>query len=481
MRKVILVIANTRWLDGMPMIEPWVSVPILAAELSGRFDYEILDCNGNDYSEEECLERLKQSKAEAVLETALLLPYHRQYGKVMELARLALPNAFTVMGGTYPTSCYDHLMEDNNVDYAFLGFAEGRLSDFLDLIFSHGDLTEIPGICYRENGHIIVHPVEKYIGDLEQLLTPDYTKVDLSPYLDSQFHYSHYQREIAVMTSFGCPNNCIFCANRALRGSKVAYRDVEDVIDELKYLKKTYGIEHIRFMDDHVLTNKSRAKLLFNRMIEEHLDLTFWLQGAAWSLDDEILDLMAQAGCCEINISLESGCDRVLHKIIRKPLRKELVPPAVKMCRDRGMFTRLCVVIGFPGETWDEIRETILFADKCNADHVQIFIATVFPMTDLYTLAKETQTLPPDFDFYAPDFIGTASGFITTDEFSPWELEILRSFEWDRINFSTEEKRKNYCKYRGFTDKELAAFRKDARLHVGKSWGLRKKESERKI
>lgn len=475
MRKVILVIANASWLNGMPLTEPLVAVPILAAELSGNFDYEILDCNGNNYSEAECYEKLKNSQAEAVLLTALFLQYHKQYARVMELAKTALPNAFTVMGGTYPTSFFDKLMEDKNVDYAFLGYAEGRLSNFLNMVFENQNLSDFAGVCYRNSkGGVTVQPIHTYIGDVKKLHSPDYSKVDLTPYLNSGFTYSHYKREVTIMTSFGCPHNCVFCANRALRGSKVAYRDIEDVITELKYLKDKYNIDHIRFADDHILTKRERAEYLFNRMIEENLNMTFWLQGFAESLDEEILDLMVKAGCVEINISLESGCDRVLHQIIHKPIRKMQVPKVVKLCNDRNIFTRLCIVIGFPGETWNEIRESIAFAESCNADYVTIYIATVFPMTDLYKLAKKTNTLPDDFDFFDERFFNTSAGFITTNEFTPLELEILRSFEWDRINFSTESKRKRYCELKGFDEKALDNFRKDARLNIGKSWGMRK-------
>ena len=191
-------------------------------------------------------------------------------------------------------------------------------------------------------------------------------------------------------------------------------------------------------------------------------------------MDKEIIDLMSRAGCYALALSIESGVDRVLHDIIRKPLKKEIIPDVIRMCQEKNFFVSANIVIGFPGETWDEIRETIAFGEFCNPDYLQINIATPLPKTDLYLFGKDTGAIPKDFDFFSGHtYQGFESGIIQTDEFTPRELEILRSYEWDRINFSTAEKREKFCQYRGISAEELVAHRKRARLSVGKDDGMR--------
>lgn len=476
MKKAVIMVANTRWLGGTSFMEPVPALPILASILNGNFEYEVIDCNGFNLNEEQTIEAIQKAGPDIVLITALSILSHKQYAKVAELVKKVSKDIITVMGGVYATTSYDHIMEDHNVDYVMLGHAEERLCQFLNAIIGKEDLSGIKGIGYRENGQVMINPVETYIGDVKTMVKPDYSKIDLSPYIEHGFRASRQaRREAHIITSYGCPHNCVFCARRSISGSKVAYREVEDVIEELRYLKEKYQIDSIEITDDNLLDDEERAKHLFKRIISEKFDLKIRLSYAAvWHLNEEILDLITEAGCYTLTISLESGCDRVLHQIIRKPLKKEIVPGVVKMCQERNLFLQANIVIGFPGETWNEIRESIAFAEMCGFDLLNINIATVLPQTDLYKIAKEQGCLPDDFDFFSENTY-TAShlsvGQITTDEFTPKELEILRAFEWDRINFATEEKRKKYCEYRGISADELAEFRRVARQTLGtRAW-----------
>lgn len=111
-------------------------------------------------------------------------------------------------------------------------------------------------------------------------------------------------------------------------------------------------------------------------------------------------------------------------------------------------------MIGLPGETWNEILETLAFVERCNPDFVQINIATVFPKTDLYDIALKEKCLPENFSFYDDKtYYGFAVGHIETEEFTPEELMIIRAFEWDRINFTDAEKRKSFVSLRVFRRK----------------------------
>ena len=125
-------------------------------------------------------------------------------------------------------------------------------------------------------------------------------------------------------------------------------------------------------------------------------------------------------------------------------------------------------IIGFPGETWEEIRETFRFAEDCDLDLCMFHIATVLPKTDLYYLAKEQHLLPEDFSFYNDNAnFGFCKGNITTDEFTPEELLVLRAYEWDRINFSTPERRKRACRVMEITEEELTEHRRQTRRKLG--------------
>ena len=109
-------------------------------------------------------------------------------------------------------------------------------------------------------------------------------------------------------------------------------RSVENVIEEMRLLKDQYGIEEVMFEDDNVTADAKRAKLLFSRMIEESLDFVWDTPNGVgvWSMDEEMIDLMKKSGCIKLNFPVESGSQRVLKEIIKKPLNLEKVKRLLK-------------------------------------------------------------------------------------------------------------------------------------------------------
>ena len=468
--KLLLVVGNTAWDCKRAFTEPTSSVPILTTLLKEEFDLQVIDANGRNLSEEDTLVEMKTSQAELVLITALSVEWHNCYHKVAQLTKEVL-GCQTIMGGVYPTVSGDYVLEDDNIDWIMLGYAEGRINNICQMILDNDiRLEQEPGIGYKKDGKISINPINTYIGDVQEMVKPDYSLIDLNLYIsEEKSDNALVKREASIITSYGCSYNCVFCATRTISGRKVAFRPVEDILEEIEYLIKTYHIDSIRFLDDNILADKERAKTLFQEMLNRRYNIKFQLMNtAAWLLDEEILDLMKAAGCYALTISIESGNARVLKEIMHKPLKKEIVPPIIKLCQERNIYVSANIVIGLPGESWNEILETLQFSEMCNPDFLQINIATVFPKTELYTIAKEQKCLPDDFSFYDNDaYYGFALGHITTEEFTPQELMIIRSFEWDRINFTDPQKRKKFCDFKGMSEKKLNEIRKEARRNIG--------------
>ncbi len=116
----------------------------------------------------------------------------------------------------------------------------------------------------------------------------------------------------------------------------------------------------------------------------------------------------------------------------------ERVVELVRKAQSVGIYVEANFIIGFPDETWTEIRETIHFAEILEADYVRFFVAFPLPHTELYKKCEEQECFVKGFN--AGD-IDWKTGCIETNEFSREDLLILRTYEWDRINFATEKKR----------------------------------------
>lgn len=475
--KAVLVVSNYAWFGKRAWRGITTSVPIITAVLKGKFDLTVIDANVNEYTQEDVRNELKNCSPEVVMITALSTEYFRTYHMVAKISKEVLPEVPVIMGGVYPTVCPEHVIEDENIDIAMMGHAEERLDVLLSLIENkdYEAIKRFSGIAYRCGDEKIINPMKDYISDVSQMVKLDYSLVDVDKYLDTErkstanHKFEPNSRTAYIISSYGCPYNCLFCATRTISGRKVAYRPADDVLDEIDFFVREKQVATIIFNDDCILADKERAKYIFNEIIKRQYNIEVQIGTvAAWHLDREILELMKRAGLTKFGISIESGNERVLHKIIHKPLNIDIIPEIVSICRELDILMQANFVIGFPGETWDEIRDSLRVAEELDLDMVDIHIATVLPKTELFELAKKTHSLPEDFTFFKDDInFGFGKGNITTDEFTPMELEVLRAYEWDRINFSTPKKIARACRIMNITEEELQEHRKQTRRHFG--------------
>lgn len=472
---IILFIPNSRWFNKRPWMQLPYTVAILTALLKD-FGLKILDANAENLTEEETLARLMEIKPGMFLVSGISVEYYMQYDKSFELAKKANSDCITVFGGIYPTLMPEENLGNKNIDYVFMGHAEDRLSDFVRLVLANDrdKIGKMHGIGFRgEDGRAIINPVSSFISDVKQLSKPDYSLLDVNSYITYKcqdvLNNTSEGANVSIVTSIGCPYNCSFCASRTISGRKIVYRPVEDVLEEIEFFMHEYGVNNITIIDENFMANRRRVETVLNAFIDRKYNLKWQMANVAvWHLDNELLELMHKSGCTAISPSVESGSPRVLRDVIRKPLLiLDKIPGIVAKCKELGMDVIAHFVIGMPGETWEEIRQTFRYAESLDVDMAVFHIATPYPKTELYDIALKNNLLPPDFTFFRPDFYGTSRGFITTDEFTPFELMVLRSFEWDRINFRTLEKTANIARMMRMTVEELNLHRRQTRMKCG--------------
>ncbi len=475
--EIVLFIPNSRWYDKRPWMQLPYTISILTALLKEEFGLKLFDANAENLTEEECLFRLKENKPDMLLVSGISVEYFQQYHKTFEIAKTVNQDCITVFGGVYPTLMPEEALKDKNIDYVFIGHAEERISDFINIVLTHNKdtLKDLHGIGFRdENGKTIIKPIKSFISDINEVVKPDYSLIDVNAYIsyksqDVLDNTTDTGTNVTIVTSFGCPYNCSFCATRTINGRSVNFRPIEDILYEIEFFIKEYGVTNITFIDENLTFHRKRVEEILNAFIDRKYNIKWQMANVAiWHLDDKLLVLMHKSGCTAISPSIESGSRRVLRDLVRKPLKiLEKAPGIVKKCKELGINVMAHFVIGLPGETWEEIRQTFRFAESLDCDLVVFHIATPYPKTELYDIAVKNKLLPEDFSFYSPEFYGTSSGFITTDQFTPHELMVLRSFEWDRINFSTPEKTEKIAKMMSMTIEELNNHRKQTRLKAG--------------
>jgi len=381
--------------------------------------------------------------------------------KAAEIIKSISKNINIILGGVYATMNVSKIIQDNNIDYIVIG--EGEYV-FKDLIGYFNGTNELPkkGICYRKDKEIINTGHSDFITELDKLPLPAYHLINFEEYSNRIIRKSVDRPRkypfANILTSRGCPYGCTFCQVESISGKKVRTRSSENVLNEIEFLKEKYGIKSIIFSDDNLFFDKKRITSIMEGMIERDLVMPWIGVGSVWKLDEPMIKLMKQSGCEYLNFAIESGNIRVLKEIVQKPVNYDYAKKITKIARDYGIYTVANFIVGFPTETWDEIRDTIKFAEDINVDYIKLFAAFPLKNTKLWDLAVKHNAFKKDFTEEEEMW---STGKLESSEYTSNDLTILRAYEWDRINFTLPNKRKLTAKMMGITEGELLQIRRE--------------------
>lgn len=448
------------------------NLALLNACIKDKWDSDIVDFNLGPSDEDDIRRELRARRPDVVGITSFSTEYYAEVHRHAAIIREELPDTVILGGGAYPTVLPEQAAMDPNVDYWIIGEGEYRLPMLLEALEKGKDPAEIEGIACHRSGKPYVNPMTTFIDDLDALPYPDYGSLDLPMYGSRPVQYAHYlvtrQYPFAVTnTSRGCPFKCIFCAGKTVSGSKVRMRSAQNVLEEIDILENEHGIREVVFLDDHFLFNKKRSIDIMEGIRDHHKDLTWKCANIAiFSLDEKLLELKRNSGCYQITVSIESGDQDVLTNIMKKPIKLTQAKRMVQHAKDLGFEVISNFVIGLPGETWEQIRRTIAFAASLDIDLVNFHVATPLPKTRLMDIYK-------DMGLATEDNVGRGytTGVIETDEFTSLDLQILRAYEWDRINFHSPEKIEQIASMEGITPQDVHGWRKLTRRNLGSTLG----------
>ncbi len=200
-------------------------------------------------------------------------------------------------------------------------------------------------------------------------------------------------RATTVITSRGCPYHCQFCCKNHPMYTQYRYRNELDVKQELLFLKKTYCIEHVRFIDDEFTVNRSRTIKLMDAI--ESLDLTWVCITRADSLDQDLLEKMKEAGCVEVHIGVETGSDRLL-KLMNKQTTSKVILKAIKTIKEAGIRVKTYLMFDYPEETEEDRDKTVKLIREAKPDRFTLSKFTPLPGSAIYKPHQSRRWFYPD-------------------------------------------------------------------------------------
>ena len=312
--------------------------------------------------------------------------------RIAQCIRQTCPGAMIVFGGAHATVSPESVLKDGNVTLVVKGEGELTFLELVKCIEAGKPYTHIKGTVTRDNGQNVIHnePREN-IKDLDQLPFPARHLLPMEKYFDFQRKgkvlYRYYMRKpmANIVTSRGCPYNCVFCAVGTIWGRTWRGRSADNVVEEIKFLVNEYGIKEFTPWDDNISIKKERLIKICQGIIDNGLDLSWATPNGIYlpSMDKEVLNWMIRSGYYRITFGLESGSEETLN-YIRKKISPDKVREVINACNKLGIWTNATFIIGFPNEQIDSIRATMRAPIDYGLDYANFFIAQPYEGTDLY-------------------------------------------------------------------------------------------------
>jgi len=303
----------------------------------------------------------------------------------LELSRYVrekYPDKKIIMGGPYPSVKYEDLIPGHS-DFVAVGESEETVVELL----RGRPPAEVAGLAWRENGGVKFNGRRPLIENLDALAFPAWDLGEVSKY-----RLEHTKRNpiLPVITSRGCPYCCIFCASRVIFETRIRYRNLDAVVEEIDVNVKKHGAREIHIWDDNFTLKRSRVMDFCERLMKKNL------RGVVFSIpagikpdagDYEMFLAMKRAGFYAVCVAVETGDQEIMSKLGKK-VRVDREREVIAAARRAGIVVNGFFMLGLPFDTEETMRRNIDFACSLPLHQVMFFVTIPFPGTELYDIVK---------------------------------------------------------------------------------------------
>ena len=418
----------------------------------------ISDFNYKDYYEY-CKEFLQQLdfKPDVIGVSSLFSPSFDNFMDCGKVSKEIWPESLVLGGGNIPTNDSKYIYDTLNCDYYDgLCIGEGE-KPLLELLTAKNKTKHLEqSMCWATQKKLkSPFPFiskHNFIEDLDEIPFYDYslcdmerhganpaTPIDFKDGVENAFH---------IMTSRGCPFVCTFCAAHRTHGRTMRYHSIERVEEDLKKLKEMYGATKIVFQDDHLMGDKDRVYNILKIVGKFKLQSLYQNGLTLYALDRPMLEAFYKADVRHLVLPVESGSERVLKELMKKPLKIHISERVAKDCRELGIYTNANIIIGMPGETKADMQEGLKNLKRVKANWFNIAIAAPIIGSEMHELAQKKGYISKDTmgaDFH--------KATIETEDWTPayvQEMEYIYNLELNFVYNNDIEDEEYELALRGF-------------------------------
>jgi len=376
---------NPPYPTGSHRHPPFIPLGIgyLAAILEKNgYDVNVIDCQALSLTLNEVESELSKRQPDIVGLTSTTLTY-RPALEIIKVAKKALPNCLTVIGGSHVTFWDEEaLQECPQLDVVVRKEGENTFLEMVQRLEAGKSFDDVRGITYRKNGKTVKTEDRPYIEDLDSLPYPAFHLFPLE-------QFNKYGNIIfPVMTSRGCTFFCEFCTAVRMFGRRYRMRSAKKVVDEIEYLYKKYGEKQYTFYDDAFTVDQARTKEICDEILRRGLKIKWDCETRVDMVTKALLQKMKEAGCIAVWYGVEAGSQEV-RDAMKKGISTNQTFNAFKWTQKAGLIAVASIILGFPGETRETAMESVKLLKEINPDEIGVYIATPYPGTPMYDYVKE--------------------------------------------------------------------------------------------
>ncbi len=384
--KAHVVLANPPYPEDVPQaifIPLGISYLVAVLEEKG-YEVDVVDCQVSRPTQKQLEDKFRRLNPDIIGVTSATVTYLPALD-ILKAAKAALPNCITMIGGPHVTVLDERTFtESADVDIVVRGEGEQTMLELASLV-SDGNLkslSEVAGITFGKNGKVFRTPDRPFIQDIDSLPRPAHKHFDVTRYKISGKTY------MPIITSRGCPFNCAFCLASKMCGRGFRARSPSKVVDELEWLRDTFGAGAFAFYDDTFTFDLNRAIAICDEMKARKFDMPWDCRTRVDKVSKELLTKLRSTNCQLIHFGVESGSQQMLNTM-RKGTTVEQNANAIKLAKECDILVAISLVIGYPGETPEMLQQTTDFIRRTKPDYVYMCEAVPYPGTELYNYVKQ--------------------------------------------------------------------------------------------
>ncbi|MES2761926.1 MAG: radical SAM protein [Bacteroidota bacterium] len=311
----------------------------------------------------------------------------------------SLINTKIILGGPEVRNYADNFL-NYGADFIVIGEGEETTLELINVLSSHPeldsgshemlnqvqhDLSSIKGIAYLDNGKVITTAERPLIKDVNTLPFPNRQKIDFTPYLDGWKTHHGYSM-MSVNTMRGCPYTCKWCS-RAVYGGTYRRRSPQLVAQEMKHIKQTYHPDMIWFVDDVFTIHHKWLTEFAEEVKKQDAVIPYEIISRADRLNEEVIKTLKASGCFRVWVGAESGSQKIIDAMDRR-VDVMQTRQMINLAKQHGLEAGTFIMLGYPGETKEDIKETIEHLVQSNPSQYTITVAYPIKGTELYNEVK---------------------------------------------------------------------------------------------